>query len=73
MCRLRLPRRPSWTAGTAPDELDANERTSFYDWRRDLAGLEQVLDGSGSLSFFIFNSWVIVCNSRVTEQAKRLS
>ncbi|GAB4815090.1 hypothetical protein N2152v2_002136 [Parachlorella kessleri] len=39
--RLRLPRRPAWSASTSPDELDENERSAFYEWRRDLAGLEQ--------------------------------
>ena len=40
--RLVIPRRPSWDETTTPDQLEEQERTSFYDWRRDLASLEQV-------------------------------
>ncbi|PSC70574.1 large subunit GTPase 1-like protein [Micractinium conductrix] len=39
--RLVIPRRPSWDETTTPDQLEEQERTSFYDWRRDLASLEQ--------------------------------
>eukprot|EP00887_Chlorella_sp_A99_P006011 scaffold27.g6011.t1 len=39
--RLRIPRRPAWTAQTTPEQLDEQERSSFYAWRRELAALEQ--------------------------------
>jgi large subunit GTPase 1 len=39
--RLRIPRRPAWDESTTPDQLDEQERTSFYEWRRELASLEQ--------------------------------
>ncbi|MEW5313900.1 MAG: hypothetical protein WDW38_005433 [Sanguina aurantia] len=39
--RLRLPRRPSWTVGTTPDQLDLQERSSFLVWRRELANVEE--------------------------------
>ncbi|KAI7841023.1 hypothetical protein COHA_005251 [Chlorella ohadii] len=39
--RLRIPRRPAWDESTTPDQLDEQERTSFYQWRRELASLEQ--------------------------------
>lgn len=39
--RLRIPRRPSWDGSTTPDQLEDQERSSFYAWRRELAGLEQ--------------------------------
>jgi large subunit GTPase 1 len=38
--RLRIPRRPDWTSSMSPDQLDAQERASFLEWRRDLAALE---------------------------------
>jgi large subunit GTPase 1 len=38
--RLVIPRRPGWSLTTTPDELHAQERSSFLDWRRDLAALE---------------------------------
>ncbi|KAL4446291.1 hypothetical protein ABPG77_003098 [Micractinium sp. CCAP 211/92] len=39
--RLRIPRRPAWDGSTTPEQLDDQERSSFYEWRRDLASLEQ--------------------------------
>lgn len=38
--RLTVPRRPAWSRGTTPAQLDAAERSSFLAWRRDLAELE---------------------------------
>lgn len=38
--RLCIPRRPEWGERTTPEQLDAQERASFLDWRRDLADLE---------------------------------
>jgi len=38
--RLVIPRRPGWSLTTTPEELHAQERSSFLDWRRDLAALE---------------------------------
>jgi len=35
-----VQRRPSWTAETSPEALDAEERASFLEWRRKLAELE---------------------------------
>ena len=34
------PRRPAWSRGPTPAQLDAAERSSFLAWRRDLAELE---------------------------------
>lgn len=39
--RLRIPRRPAWDESTTPEQLQEQERSHFYDWRRDLASLEQ--------------------------------
>lgn len=39
--RLRIPRRPQWSPSTTPDELETAERSSFLEWRRDLAAIEQ--------------------------------
>lgn len=33
--------RPPWHADMPPDELDAQERTSFLEWRRGLVRLEE--------------------------------
>jgi large subunit GTPase 1 len=38
---LRIPRRPAWDEDTTPEQLDANERASFLEWRRRLAKLEE--------------------------------
>ena len=38
--RLVIPRRPTWSASTTPEELHAQERNAFLEWRRDLATLE---------------------------------
>jgi hypothetical protein len=37
----RIPRRPRWDATTTPEELELNERSSFVEWRRDLAKLQE--------------------------------
>ncbi|KAL4919427.1 hypothetical protein BDW62DRAFT_39918 [Aspergillus aurantiobrunneus] len=39
--RLTVPRRPQWDKSTTRNELDAMERESFMDWRRDLAHLQE--------------------------------
>lgn len=38
--RLVIPRRPGWSLKTTPEQLHAQERNAFLDWRRDLAALE---------------------------------
>ncbi|KAH8923764.1 P-loop containing nucleoside triphosphate hydrolase protein [Atractiella rhizophila] len=38
---LLVPRRPKWTTTTSPAELERLERSSFLEWRRGLAELEQ--------------------------------
>lgn len=38
---LKIPRRPKWTKDTTPEELRAMENTSFLEWRRDLALLQE--------------------------------
>uniref|UniRef100_A0A7S3R0I0 G domain-containing protein n=1 Tax=Dunaliella tertiolecta TaxID=3047 RepID=A0A7S3R0I0_DUNTE len=38
---LRLPRRPSWSQETTPDQLEEQERSMFVNWRRGLAKLEE--------------------------------
>merc|ERR1712127_32531 len=38
---LRLPRRPEWTKETTRDELHHMENTSFLEWRRALAVVEE--------------------------------
>lgn len=38
---LTVPRRPIWTPGMPLDELDKLERTTFQQWRRQLALLEE--------------------------------
>lgn len=38
---LKIPRRPKWNKDTTPDELHASENTSFLEWRRDLALLQE--------------------------------
>ena len=37
----RIPRRPPWDSTTTPDELELSERSSFVEWRRDLAALQE--------------------------------
>lgn len=39
--RLVVPRRPAWTPDMTAEALDAQERASFLEWRRDLAKLEE--------------------------------
>lgn len=38
---LKIPRRPQWNSQTTPDELQLLERTEFFEWRRNLAILEE--------------------------------
>lgn len=38
---LKIPRRPKWNKDTTPDELRSMENTSFLEWRRDLALLQE--------------------------------
>lgn len=38
---LKIPRRPKWDKNTTPDELRTMENTSFLEWRRDLALLQE--------------------------------
>lgn len=32
--KLAIPRRPGWDAGTSADQLDAQEKQAFLEWRR---------------------------------------
>eukprot|EP00252_Welwitschia_mirabilis_P009578 TRINITY_DN22225_c0_g1_i1.p1 TRINITY_DN22225_c0_g1~~TRINITY_DN22225_c0_g1_i1.p1 ORF type:complete len:693 (-),score=150.84 TRINITY_DN22225_c0_g1_i1:356-2434(-) len=38
---IRVPRRPFWHPEMSAEELDANERHAFLEWRRSLARLEE--------------------------------
>ncbi|KAH8060620.1 chlorophyll A-B binding protein [Aureococcus anophagefferens] len=38
---LDVPKRPAWDATTTAEVLDARERSSFVDWRRAVAALEE--------------------------------
>ncbi|KAJ3679552.1 hypothetical protein LUZ60_017563 [Juncus effusus] len=38
---LKVPRRPAWNAKMSVEELDANEKQAFLEWRRKLARLEE--------------------------------
>ncbi|KAJ0250703.1 GTPase LSG1-2 [Hirschfeldia incana] len=38
---LQVPRRPSWTPDMSVEELDANEKQAFLNWRRMLVRLEE--------------------------------
>ncbi|XP_073022745.1 LOW QUALITY PROTEIN: GTPase LSG1-2-like [Primulina eburnea] len=38
---LRIPRRPRWNAKMSVEELDANEKRAFLEWRRSFARLEE--------------------------------
>ena len=38
---LKLPRRPKWTKEMTAAELDMNEKSSFLEWRRDIALMEE--------------------------------
>uniref|UniRef100_A0A0D9VWW6 CP-type G domain-containing protein n=1 Tax=Leersia perrieri TaxID=77586 RepID=A0A0D9VWW6_9ORYZ len=38
---LKVPRRPPWSPQMTVEELDANERRAFLEWRRNLARLEE--------------------------------
>lgn len=44
--QLSVPRRPAWDASMDAARLDAQERSSFLEWRRGLAALEQSLSRS---------------------------
>ncbi|KAF6251424.1 hypothetical protein COO60DRAFT_1704822 [Scenedesmus sp. NREL 46B-D3] len=39
--KLCIPRRPKWDASTTPEQLDAQEKAAFLNWRRQLAVLEE--------------------------------
>ena len=39
--RLTVPRRPKWDSTTTREQLNAMERASFMDWRRELAELQE--------------------------------
>lgn len=39
--RLKVPRRPQWSEKQTPEEVDAQERTAFLQWRRALAAVEE--------------------------------
>ncbi|KAJ7900158.1 P-loop containing nucleoside triphosphate hydrolase protein [Mycena olivaceomarginata] len=39
--RLRVPRRPAWTKSMTPAELEKQEKSTFLDWRRGLASLQE--------------------------------
>jgi len=36
-----IPRRPPWQPGQTREDLDANERASFLEWRRTMADIEE--------------------------------
>ncbi|KAF8060039.1 LSG1-2 [Scenedesmus sp. PABB004] len=38
---LVIPRRPAWDASTTAEQLDAQEKAAFLDWRRALAVVEE--------------------------------
>ena len=40
-CRLKIPRRPPWSERQSPEEVDAQERSAFLQWRRALAAVEE--------------------------------
>ena len=40
--RLCIPRRPAWNNRMTPDQLDAQERAYFLEWRRSLAEVESM-------------------------------
>lgn len=39
--RLKIPRRPAWNEEQSPEEVDAQERAAFLQWRRALAAVEE--------------------------------
>ena len=39
--RLKIPRRPQWSETQTPEEVDAQERRAFLQWRRALAAVEE--------------------------------
>lgn len=42
-----VPRRPPWYPGITREQLDANERSAFLEWRRALAAVEHTSSGIG--------------------------
>ncbi|UJR33522.1 hypothetical protein I4U23_020967 [Adineta vaga] len=42
--RLSIPRRPAWTSEMSAEQIDQQERTSFLEWRRKLALLQEIDD-----------------------------
>jgi large subunit GTPase 1 len=38
---LKIPRRPKWSKDMTAFEINQNEQTSFLEWRRDIAGIEE--------------------------------
>ncbi|CAF3863465.1 unnamed protein product [Adineta steineri] len=42
--KLSIPRRPAWTSDMSAEQIDLQERTSFLDWRRRLALLQEIDD-----------------------------
>ncbi|CAF0997542.1 unnamed protein product [Adineta steineri] len=42
--KLGIPRRPAWTSNMSAEQIDLQERTSFLDWRRRLALLQEIDD-----------------------------
>ncbi|CAF1255037.1 unnamed protein product [Adineta steineri] len=42
--KLSIPRRPAWTSNMSAEQIDLQERTSFLDWRRRLALLQEIDD-----------------------------
>lgn len=38
---IQIPRRPQWDESTTPEVLEADERSSFLEWRRNLARMEE--------------------------------
>ena len=55
---LSVPRRPPWDENTTPEELDIKEKESFLEWRRAIAGREEILDGCARVTPFEKNSEV---------------
>ena len=49
---LSVPRRPPWDESTTPEELDVKEKETFLEWRRAIAGREEVLDGRARVTPF---------------------
>jgi hypothetical protein len=45
---LRIPKRPAWNKEMSKEQLDANEKRSFLEWRRQLSLFEESLPTSSS-------------------------